>query len=99
MCYIVFRCYSTRYVIGRADTTKIGPNDAKRVVWTLGELSLLFIHVFSYKLMFYNKYSIYYYYYSCFLVYTDCNSILYVFLYCRAMERLCRGYNEVNGPK
>ena len=38
---------------------KTDPNDVFGVIWTLGELSLLFIRVFSYKLMFYNKYSIY----------------------------------------
>ena len=42
----VSRLYSTRYVIVRAGMTKTGPNDAKRVVWTLGEV-FFFLFVFS----------------------------------------------------
>ena len=42
----VSRLYSTRYVIERAGMTKTGPNDAKRVVWTLGEI-FFFLFVFS----------------------------------------------------
>ena len=38
----VSRLYSTRYVIERAGMTKTGPNDAKRVVWTLGEVFFFF---------------------------------------------------------
>jgi hypothetical protein len=37
--------FSIGYGIGRAKT---GPNDAKRVVWTLGELFLFFSVFFSY---------------------------------------------------
>ena len=36
--------FSIGYGIGRAKT---GPNDAKHVVWTLGELFLFFFRVFS----------------------------------------------------
>ena len=38
----VSRLYSTRYVIERAGMTKTGPNDAKRVVWALGEVFFFF---------------------------------------------------------
>ena len=48
MFYSVINVYATRYVPGRADTTKTGPNDAFRVVWTLGELILLNLRVFLY---------------------------------------------------
>ena len=53
-----------RYMTGQACTTKTGPNDAKRVVWTLGELILFLTVIFSCKLMFYGKYSMYYTGYS-----------------------------------
>ena len=39
----------------------------------------------------------FYYYYSCFFIYT--NYVTCFYIYYRAMERLRRGYNEVNGPK
>ena len=38
MFYNVHRLYATRHVIGKAGTTKTGPNDARRVVWALDEL-------------------------------------------------------------
>ena len=37
---------TTKYTTRRAATTKMGPNDAKRVVWTLGECFLIISFVF-----------------------------------------------------
>ena len=42
----VLRLCSTIYVIGRAGTTKTGPNDAKRVVWSLWTLGEVFFSPF-----------------------------------------------------
>ena len=43
----VSRLYSTGYVIERAGMTKTGPNDAKRAVWTLGEVFFFSLRVFQ----------------------------------------------------
>ena len=45
--------------MGWACTTKMSPNDALGVVWTLGELIHFLTVIFSCKLMFYSKYSMY----------------------------------------
>ena len=45
MFYVINRLFSTRYAIGRATTTKTGSNDARRVVWALG--NFLFFRFFN----------------------------------------------------
>ena len=35
-----------KYTTGWAATTKMGPNDARRVIWTLGEYFLFFSSLF-----------------------------------------------------
>ena len=37
----------TKYAAGWAETTKTGPDDARRVVWALGEYFLIFLRFFS----------------------------------------------------
>ena len=56
MFYNVHRLYATRHVIGKAGTTKTGPNDARRVVWALGESFFIIIHSFSILNDFYRYY-------------------------------------------
>ena len=58
MFYNKYRLYTTVYEIGRAGTTKTGPNDARHVIWALGEF---FFHSFSILDDFYR----YYGYYKC----------------------------------
>ena len=42
----VFKFLNTNYATGRAAMTKNGPNDARRVVWTLCEYFFFFFFVF-----------------------------------------------------
>jgi hypothetical protein len=48
-------------VVGRAGMTKTGPDDARHVVWALGESFFIIIHSFSILNDFYR----YYGYYRC----------------------------------
>ena len=57
MFYNKYRSY-TVYEIRRAGTTKTGPNDARRVVWALGEFFLYIFRSFTILNDFYRYISI-----------------------------------------